>query len=176
MNNLTIYSQIKKVSKELACATQCTFTIFECFFPQYVYLRYEIMQTICMRWKLTKSQLAHEDKKQKNNERNKNRKKTALDRNRTDRISLTHDLNIDLWLWPSIPCELWSWSTHAQKCKINGPSVPKIECKQTEGRTDGRKNGHRRLHYLPRKKQIDPEESVSVLESVESVDLVFYCH
>ena len=33
-------------------------------------------------------------------------RKAALDRGRTDRISLTHDLDLHLWPWPSVPCEL----------------------------------------------------------------------
>ena len=51
-------------------------------------------------------------------------------------ISLTHD--VDLWPWPSIPCKLWPWHTHVQKFKVNGQSVPKLEWKQTAGRTDRR--------------------------------------
>ena len=31
--------------------------------------------------------------------------------------------------------------THMQKFKVSGQSVPKIEWKQTDGRTDGRTNG-----------------------------------
>ena len=62
--------------------------------------------------------------------------KTALDRGRTDHISLTHDLDLDL----VIPCELWSWPTHMQKFKVNGQSVPKTEWQQMDGQ--------KRLHYL----------------------------
>ena len=57
-------------------------------------------------------------------------KKTALDRRRTDRIILTH--NLDLWPWLSIPCELWSWPTHMKKLKVNGQSIPKIEQNQMD--------------------------------------------
>jgi len=69
-----------------------------------------------------------------------NWEKTSIDRGRTERISLTHDLDLDLHVspWPSIPCKLWSWPTHKQKFKVNGQSVPKIEWKQTDARTDGR--------------------------------------
>ena len=53
--------------------------------------------------------------------------------------ALTHDLDVDLWPWPLIPCgcELWSWLTHVQMFKVNGQSVPKIDWKQTDAQTDG---------------------------------------
>ena len=46
---------------------------------------------------------------------------SALDRRRTDHIILT----LDLWPWPSIPCELWSWPmysihTHTHTQSFNG--------------------------------------------------------
>ena len=63
------------------------------------------------------------------------RKKTALDRGWTDCISLTHNLDLDLWHCPSIVCELWSWPTHMQKFQVSGQSVLKIEWKQTDGET-----------------------------------------
>jgi len=44
---------------------------------------------------------------------------------------MTHDLDHEV-----IPHELWSY-THMQKFKVNSQSVPKIEWKQTDGRTDG---------------------------------------
>ena len=64
-------------------------------------------------------------------------RKTSLHRGRTDRISVTHDLDLDLWPWLSIPWELWPWPTHMQTFTINGQSVPKIQWKQTDGQTDG---------------------------------------
>ena len=57
--------------------------------------------------------------------------KTALYQGWTDHISMTHDLDPDLR--SSIPCELWSWSTHTQKFKDNSQSVPKIKWKQMDG-------------------------------------------
>ena len=65
-------------------------------------------------------------------------RKTALHRDRTDRISLTHYLQLDLWPWPSVPRQLWSWPTHTQKFKVNAQSDAKIEWKQTDGQTDVR--------------------------------------
>ena len=53
--------------------------------------------------------------------------KTAPDRGRADCISLTHHLDRDLWHWPSIPCELWSYGL-TQKFKVNGQSVLNIHC------------------------------------------------
>ena len=50
-------------------------------------------------------------------------RKTAVDRGWTDRISLTHDLDLDLWPWPLIPCELWSWTTHTQMFKVKGTAL-----------------------------------------------------
>ena len=76
-------------------------------------------------------------------------RKTALDRSRTDRICLTHHLDL-CWAWHSISCELWWWPTHRQKFKVNDQSVLNIEWKQTDGRTDRRTEGRGRLHYLPR--------------------------
>ena len=49
-------------------------------------------------------------------------------RSQTARISLIHDLELDLWPWP----------THMQKIKVKGQSVQKIACIQTNERTDGR--------------------------------------
>ena len=65
---------------------------------------------------------------------------TALDRGRTGRISLTYDLNHDLWRRPSVSCDLWSWSTNVlvQKFKVNGQSVQKTEWKQSDDRANRR--------------------------------------
>ena len=50
----------------------------------------------------------------------------------------TFTFDLDVWQWPSISGELWSWPpTH--KLKLKGQSVQKI------GQTDGRY----RLLYLP---------------------------
>ena len=71
-------------------------------------------------------------------------KKTALNRGRTDCISLVHDLDLDPLPWRSIPCDLCSWPTRMQ---VQQPVVSeKKENKGTERRTDGR----RRLLYFPR--------------------------
>ena len=68
--------------------------------------------------------------------------KTALDRGQTNCINLTHDIDIDLWPWPLIPFELWSWPAHLQMFKANGQSVPKIEWnKWTIGQSDGQTEG-----------------------------------
>ena len=64
--------------------------------------------------------------------------RTAFDRGQTDHISLARDLDIDLWPWTSIHCELCSCPTHMQKFKVNDQSVTKIEWKQTDGQTDRR--------------------------------------
>ena len=37
------------------------------------------------------------------------------------------------WPWPWITCELWSGTTHMQKFKVNGQSIPKTEWKQRDG-------------------------------------------
>ena len=66
------------------------------------------------------------------------RKQTALDRGQTDRINLAHDLDLDLWPWPSIPCEVWLWPADTQKFKVNGQSVLKIDGRETDRRTDRR--------------------------------------
>ena len=62
------------------------------------------------------------------------------DRGRTDRVDL------DLWTWPSIQGQLWSWPTHTKTSKFNGQSVEKIEWKRTDRQTDR----HDWLHYLSR--------------------------
>ena len=64
------------------------------------------------------------------------RNKTSLDRGWTNQISLTHDLDLHLLPWPSIPCELWSLPSHMQKFKVNSRSVLTIDWKQTDGQTD----------------------------------------
>ena len=70
-------------------------------------------------------------------------RKTALDRGRTDRISLTYDLDLDLQSPASYGGDLLT-------CKIQDEDqfVPKIEWKQTDGtdrQTDGRTET---MHYL----------------------------
>ena len=78
----------------------------------------------------------------------------TLHRGRTNRIGLTHDPDLDLWPRPSIPWELLSWPTHMQKFKVNGESVPKIEWKQMDGRTDGRTQVSSLPHMLTRSVQM----------------------
>ena len=49
-----------------------------------------------------------------------------------------------VWPWPmtlSIPSELWSWPTNKQKRHFKGPSVQRIEWKQTDGQRDGWTDG-----------------------------------
>ena len=54
------------------------------------------------------------------------------------------DLDFDLWLWPSIACELWS--RHNWHAKVQGQRSVGSEARvKTNGQTDRR----RRLHYLP---------------------------
>ena len=70
------------------------------------------------------------------------RKQTALDRGRTDRITLTYDLDHQ---------SLASYGrgyTHVQKFKVSSQSIRETEWIQTNGRTDGQKKGRRRQHYL----------------------------
>ena len=54
---------------------------------------------------------------------------------------MTNNLDLDLWPWPSIPCKLWLWPTHTQKFMVNSQSIPKIEWKQTDRRTNGQTDG-----------------------------------
>ena len=67
--------------------------------------------------------------------------KIAFDQGWTDRISLTQDVDLNLWSWTSISCKLRSWPTHTQKFKVNGQSVQKTEWKQTDKWTDRRTDG-----------------------------------
>ena len=63
--------------------------------------------------------------------------KTALNRGRTDRISLTRDLDLDLWPWPSIP-ESYGHDLLARKSSRSTDSrFRRWEWKQTDRRTDG---------------------------------------
>ena len=66
--------------------------------------------------------------------------------------------DLDLWPWPSIRGELWSWPMHFQKvkCQMSVASKHRVETNGltsigTDGRTnrqtDGRTDGRRRLHY-----------------------------
>ena len=64
--------------------------------------------------------------------------KTAHNRGRTDRISVTHGLDPDLWPSLSIPWELWSWAARTQKFKVSCQSLPKIDWIQTDGQTNRR--------------------------------------
>ena len=66
--------------------------------------------------------------------------KTAFDRGRTDRISLTHDRELQSPVSYGMQT-IYLQATCMQKFKVNSQSVPKIELKQTDRRTDGQREG-----------------------------------
>ena len=62
-------------------------------------------------------------------------RKTALDRDWTDRISLTHDLDFDLWPWPLIPA---SYGHDLLKHKSSRSMVSQFRRQSGKKRTDRR--------------------------------------
>ena len=61
----------------------------------------------------------------------KTRKQTALERGRTNHISMTHDPDLQ-----SLKGMVMTYHTHKKIFKVNDQSVPKMEWKQMDRQTD----------------------------------------